>query len=319
MIYKIKENRVYRSYKGGKHIDAFMGKSEARDGRFPEDWTASVVRAFNPGREDVVEGYGETQDGMLVKDIPNLKIRCLVKLLDAAERLVIQVHPTNEFARKYFNSEYGKTECWYFLDSSDDACVYIGFSENVTKEQWRKAFDEQDIEKMLSMLHRIPVKKGDCILVKGGVPHAIGAGCFMVEIQEPSDLMGITERKTPSGVTLDERKLHCGLGIDKMFDMFTYRGTTQSQAINEYKIKPEQIANGVKEIIGNKSTDKFTVTEISAGAEYTPERQAGVFIVLSGEGRINGVSVKKSDRLLFTSRENFSFVGDKDFSVLVCC
>ncbi len=52
---------------------------------------------------------------------------------------------------------------------------------------------------ILSFLHRIPVAPGDFVFVDGGVPHAIGAGCFMVELQEPSDLMVVAERFTPSG------------------------------------------------------------------------------------------------------------------------
>ena len=77
---------------------------------------------------------------------------------------------------------------------------------------------------MLNALHRFELKKGDFIFVEGGVPHAIGAGCFMAELQEPTDLMVIPERITPSGVELSDVKLHCGLGFEKMFDCFIYNG-----------------------------------------------------------------------------------------------
>ena len=60
------------------------------------------------------------------------------------------------------------------------------------------------------MLHRIPVKAGDFVFVDGGVPHAIGGGCFMVELQEPSDLMVVAERFTPSGRRIPDAKLSGG-------------------------------------------------------------------------------------------------------------
>lgn len=318
MIYKVKENRVFRSYIGGKHIDEFLQKESYQDGNFPEDWTASVVRAFNPGREQIVEGYGETEEGLFIKDLLKDEMRCLVKLLDSAERLVIQVHPTKPFAKEFFHCDYGKTESWYFLNCDKDACVYIGFKPNVSKEEWRRVFDEQDIDAMLSMLHRVPVKSGDCIFVEGGVPHAIGAGCFMVEVQEPSDLMGITERKTPSGRVLDEIKLHGGLGFDRMFEMFVYEGATIEETLKRYKIQPKTAKNGVREIIGEERTDKFALTELLNGAAITPKKSSGVMIVVSGEGKINQLPVKKGDRLFFNERENFVVTGNEELKILLC-
>ena len=77
---------------------------------------------------------------------------------------------------------------------------------------------------MLSLLNKVSVKKGDCIFVNGGEPHAIGAGCFMVEAQEPSDLMGVVEKHTVSGRELCDLKMHGGIGYENMLKMFTYQG-----------------------------------------------------------------------------------------------
>ena len=81
----------------------FMGKKVVPM-VFSEDWTASVVRAFNPGRKNIAGGEGITEDGHFVSELTTGEMKCLVKLLDSAERLVIQVHPTVEFAKKYFKS-----------------------------------------------------------------------------------------------------------------------------------------------------------------------------------------------------------------------
>ena len=318
MLYKLKENRVYRTYLGGKHIDKFYGRTECSDGYFPEDWTASVVSAFNPGRESIIEGIGITDDGRSVKDLVNGEMKCLVKLLDSAERLVIQVHPTVDFAEKYFHSKFGKTECWYFLECAPSAHVYLGFKEGITRDNWTTAVNNQNTELMLSMLHKVPVKSGDCIFVAGGVPHAIGEGCFMIEVQEPSDLMGVVEKKTPSGKIIADVKLHGGIGFDNMLNMFNYIGSSFDNILNQYKHIPSEIREGTYEIIGGKTTDKFSIHCIENGGSFTPARKNGVIIITDGTGVINKVNVKKGDRLFFNSNDTLNVTGE-NIKAIICC
>ena len=228
MIYKFKENRVRRAYTGGMKIDKFKGKTDCKNGRTPEEWLASTVTAFNPDMIIENEGLSICENGQFFKDLiaknPDAilgkgngeSLAILVKLLDSAERLVIQCHPTIQFAKEQFGSSFGKTECWYMLDCTDDACVYLGFKEGITKEKWQEYFYNQDIDGMLNSLHKFPVKNGDLWFVAGGVPHAIGGGCMMIELQEPSDLMVIPERVTPAGIKLNDSKLHGGLGFENV-------------------------------------------------------------------------------------------------------
>lgn len=118
MIDKLADNRVYRSYLGGSRIDEFLTGLPGKDGSYPEDWLASTVEAFNPGHEIPGEGLGRTVDGRLIRDLVPNGLPILVKLLDAAQRLVIQVHPTRTFARERWHSPVGKTESWYILKAS---------------------------------------------------------------------------------------------------------------------------------------------------------------------------------------------------------
>lgn len=318
MIYKLKENRVFRTYFGGKRLDRFLGKTTEESGNFPEDWTASFTKAFNPGREEITEGYGSTENGELLRELSSLAPRCLVKLLDAEERLVIQVHPTREFAKEHFHSAYGKTECWYFLDCDADACVYLGFREGITPEQWREVFDRQDIPKMLSLLHRIPVQRGDCIFVDGGVPHAIGKGCFMIEVQEPTDLMGVTERQTPSGRAIPEIKLHGGIGIDEMMEMFCYQGYSKKEIIQRHFMNVGSADQAVRELVNASRTDKFVITELNAEASVTPSFGAGVVIVTEGEGELNGLAVHVGDRLFYCNEECLHLTSNRACKAVVC-
>ena len=318
MIYKIKENRVSRTYIGGKAIDKFYGKAECEDSLFPEDWTASATMAYN-SKNGCIEGLGETKDGILVKDIIGKdKLNILVKLLNSAERLVIQAHPTVEFAKKYLNSEYGKTECWYFLDCDDDACVYVGFKENVHRAEWEKAFYENDSQMMLAMLHKISVKKGDFVFVDGGVPHAIGAGCFMIELQEPSDLMVVNERFTPSGREIPEQRLHMGMGYEKMFDVYDYVGYSYEELIHKYCPQKKEVSDNVYCILGSELTDKFNMYQLKCHSELNTDNKYRIAVVENGNGTINGIKSTKGDRLFIVGEKAVNTDGDVNFSVILC-
>lgn len=240
------ENRVFRTYRGGKQLESFLGKENPKDTFQPEDWISSFVEAKNKnyipgegitriitdqGAEPITQvvapeefGPGRTDSGVLVK------------LLDAAERLSIQVHPTPEFSKKHFGTPYGKTECWHVLqvDPDADGAVYIGFKEGITKERFAELFRQQDIQGMLDVLHRFAVKPGDTILVRAGTPHAIGTGCFLLEIQEPCDYTMRVEKTTLAGEKLTPMQISYGLPEAALLDCFVYEGLSEIEARARY-------------------------------------------------------------------------------------
>jgi len=269
----------------------------------PEDWLASTVTAFNGTEEIEGEGLGRLEDGRLVKDAVG-ELPVLVKLLDADERLVIQAHPTVPYAREHFGSPVGKTECWYFLPgTANDACVYLGFRPGITPERWKAAFEAQD--GLLDLLHRVPVAAGDFVFVDGGVPHAIGGGCFMVELQEPSDLMVVAERFTPSGREIPERKMHCGLGWDEMFNVYSYEGVDYETLCRRYVRRQ---ARGM--IVGRPTTDKFSMHLLEANGSLRLDGASAVVVVVSGEGAANGCAVRRGDRLVASGERAIELSGN---------
>ena len=201
-------NRVWRTYSGGALIDNWKKTSPEVDGSFPEEWIMSTITARGKNRPEN-EGLTliETNDGVFsLKELINSNLELhlgsdlaekygttgvLIKMLDSMERLTIQVHPDKKYAKNILNSEFGKTESWYVLNTrevyGEKPVVYMGFKKHVTKAIWKTHFDNQDIEGMLDCLHKIEVKPGDAFMIYGGVPHAIGAGCFLMEVQEPTD------------------------------------------------------------------------------------------------------------------------------------
>lgn len=315
MIAKLQPNRVRRTYLGGGRIDAFTGFRPADDGALrPEDWMASTVSAFNGAEEIEGEGLGRLTDGRLVKDVVGA-LPILVKLLDSDERLVIQAHPTVPFARARMNSDVGKTECWYFLPgTAPDACVYLGFRPGITRSAWRRAFEAQ--KGLLELLHRVPVRAGDFVFVDGGVPHAIGAGCFMVELQEPSDLMVVAERETPSGRRIPDGKIFCGLDLEGMLDVYGYDGLDYDELCTRYVRRAVVGGSSAERILGPELTDKFEMWRLTSGETLPLDGAGAVAIVTAGEGAVGGCPVRKGDRLLFCGEKSIEVEGSAE--TIVC-
>ena len=339
MIHLLKGNRVYRSYFGGKNLDKFFNVEDPKVSQFPEEWIASLTKAINPGRERIEEGYSLCLDGKKLKDVINESpIECLgeenyskygnkapflLKLLDSAERLFIQCHPTTEFAKRHFNSQFGKTESWYILEAEKDAHVYLGFKEGITKEQMIDCFQKQDIEGMLSMMHKHPVKSGDTIFVDGGVPHAIGAGCFLIELQEPTDLMVIPERKSASGITLTDEKMHGGLGFERMFDVFDYTGYSYTETREKYIRNIKTTPNELVTLIGEEWTDKFKmqIVELDGEINFDPNDKCCVAVILEGncvmENSQQLLRLNKGDELFIAANTPPLFIKGKA-KIILC-
>ena len=199
-------NIIDHFYLGGARLAGLRGVDRPSPRR-PEEWlAASVHRAGEPG-----VGPSRTADGALFADLvaadpqswlgfpsPDTGLAgdtgILVKLLDADQRLPVHVHPTRPFAGAKLHSCYGKTEAWFVIaaDGADPA-VWVGWSEPVEPAELARRVDAQDSEWMLGKLNKITVRPGDGILVPAGTAHAIGAGVFVVEVQEPSDFSILLE------------------------------------------------------------------------------------------------------------------------------
>jgi len=115
----------------------------------------------------------------------NNQIPVLIKFIDAAKDLSVQVHPSDEYARKYENGQNGKTEMWYVLEAKEGAKLVWGFEHKVSKEILEKDITDGTLQ---NDLHYVPVHKGDVFLIESGTVHAIGEGILLAEIQENSDL-----------------------------------------------------------------------------------------------------------------------------------
>jgi mannose-6-phosphate isomerase len=219
-------NTIEHFYAGGSRIAALRGLRLESDHR-PEEWLAATVsRAGEPGVGPARTATGEPFADVVAKDLrgwvgdlgPDTGV--LVKLLDAGQRLPVHVHPDRSFASSHLGCGYGKTESWYVLEADGDAAVHLGWTEDVDPDELAARRDRQDSEWMLERLHRVPVRAGDGILVPAGQPHAIGAGVFLVEAQEPTDFSILLEW---SVTTATREESHLDLGFETAMTAVSHR------------------------------------------------------------------------------------------------
>ena len=136
----------------------------------------------------------------------------LIKFIDARQDLSIQVHPTDEIAHRQGKSR-GKTEMWYALESTPGAQLYNGLKQQITPEQYKQMVANDTITDALA---RYEVSEGDVFFIPAGRIHAIGAGCFVAEIQQTSDVtyrIYDFKRKDKNG---NYRELHTELAAESI-------------------------------------------------------------------------------------------------------
>jgi mannose-6-phosphate isomerase len=281
------QNRVWRTYLGGRVLDELAGKANPADSHFPEDWVGSTTRATNPGREGIQEGVstvtiaGQSHDfaRVLAGDPEYFLGRAhatrfgprpmlLVKLLDSAIRLHFQVHPTADFARRFLDAASGKTEAYHVLATRPEVrepYIYLGFQRPPTRDALRRMIESQDIAAIEACFDRIPVKPGDTYLVPGGVPHALGEGVFLVEIQEPSDLVVRFEFER-GGYVLPESARFMGRGLDFCLDVFDFSRwdaarIARSAACQPHDRRPLAANSWSEQLIGPGQTPCFRVSK----------------------------------------------------------
>ncbi len=304
-------NRVGRVYTGGKLFHDFFG-DEPVDGFLPEEWIASSVKALNKEMSSEKEGVSKIKDceiyfDELLKKYPlemlgsSQKMRILVKILDSAVRLPAQAHPDKVFSRKYFDSEYGKTESWIILDTRPGARIYFGFKDGVDKEMFSAAIDasENDNDAMERLMDYSEPNAGDVFLVPAKTVHAIGAGCLILEVQEPTDFT-IQPEHWCDEYKLNDQEMYIGLSKEDAIGCFDFGKTPDTKLVP----KVCQNTDGVKfeNVIKETDTDCFLINRITLNdGEFSLniKDSYGVYIVTDGIGKLKGDrysrDIKKGD------------------------
>ncbi len=180
--------------------------------------------------DDLIRNYGEKLLGKKVLERFGTTFPLLIKFIDAREALSIQVHPDDTLAKKRHDS-FGKTEMWYLIDCTPGAFLYSGFSKQLDAAGYIKSLDN---DTFTNYLDKHEVKPGDVFFLPAGRVHAIGAGCFIAEIQQTSNItyrIYDYNRKDTQG---NPRELHTELAKDAIdYTVHQYHKLNYVQKKNE--------------------------------------------------------------------------------------
>lgn len=214
----------------------------------------------------------------------------LVKFIDARQDLSIQVHPTDETACRQ-GKPRGKTEMWYCLPSEPGATLYNGLKKSITPEEY-KLMVENDI--ITEAIAHYEAHEGDVFFIPGGRIHSIGAGCFVVEIQQTSDVtyrIYDYKRKDKNG---QFRELHTELASESI----------DYQVHPDYRTAYEPVQNeGVKLVnCPHFTTAVYDLTEPMT-LDYSELDSFVILIAVKGAGRLicegEELSFQMGDTVLF--------------------
>ena len=158
---------------------------------------------------EVLEIWGKSALGKNAEKFSYFPI--LIKLIDAKQKLSVQVHPDDSYALSV-EGEYGKTEMWYVVDCEDGAELVYGFKDNISKEELEKRIKNNTLT---DSCNSVPVHKGDVFFIDAGTLHAIGKGILIAEVQQNSNTTYRVSDYGRLGADGKPRELH----IDKALEV----------------------------------------------------------------------------------------------------
>lgn len=291
---------------GGDRIIPFKGLKEDLK-NVGESWELSGV----PDNESIVANgefagkslreminmFREELVGESVYKRFSTKFPLLIKFIDAREDLSIQVHPNDELAMKRHNS-LGKTEMWYVMDAAPGAKLRSGFAKEVTPKEYKESVANSTITDLLA---EYEIHPGDVFFLPAGRVHSIGAGAFIAEIQETSDItyrIFDFNRKDANGNT---RELHTELAKDAI----------DYEVLDDYRTHYEPVMNEPVELVNCPyfTTSVYDMTE-SITCDYTELDSFVVLICMEGackvtdnEGNVTDFNAGETILLSATTQE----------------
>jgi mannose-6-phosphate isomerase len=205
---------------GGNALRERFSKKSPSGARIGESWeitgmsdeSSMVVNGYLKGNtlEEISEVYMDELLGESVYERYGTEFPLLIKIIDANDRLSIQVHPDDRLAEERHHA-WGKTEMWYILDAKPGAVIYTGFRRKITREEYLERLAAKTLEEIINIT---PVRAGDAFFIPAGMVHAIGAGVMLAEIQQTSDVtyrIFDWDRTDASG---KPREMHTALALD---------------------------------------------------------------------------------------------------------
>ena len=293
MLYLLKFTpRLFHKIWGGEHIKEWYRPASDSFENVGESWLISAVEKYptevangphaGDSLQDLLEVYMSELVGDRVYETFGNTFPLLVKFIDAADDLSIQVHPDDDYAWEHVGT-MGKTEMWYVMDSEPEASLLLGWKHDTDEAHIREAIHEGDLQ---DHLHLFPVKRGDVALIEAKTVHAIKKGTVVAEIQENSDT---TYRLYDYNRVGNDGKLR-PLHLESALEVMDY--TANGACRVEHHPAPK---NGTTtEVVSLAKTPYFTTNRLSVATSVQRDFAAldSFVIYICTEGEL---SVKASD------------------------
>lgn len=302
-------NQFDHFYRGGDRI------GELRDGpggpMRPEEWIGSTVTRFGMSEE----GLSRLPDGGLLLDAITRdplswlgrehyeafgeSTEILVKLLDPDQRLPVHFHPNKAFAREHLSLQHGKTEAWIVLEAPPGSGVGLGFAEQMDSDQVLNLVKSHDSAALIASLNFLEVKSGDAIVVPAGTPHAIDAGIFVLELQEPTDLSVLLEWE---GFAVDgEKDGHLGLGFETVLGALNLSPLSPDE--RSMLITSTDLSGAEAKTLFASKADGYFHADLMPGNGSSIAAGFSVLLVIDGEGILQtensgAIAISRGDALV---------------------
>ena len=280
---------------GGNNLKTEFGK-DTPEPPVAESWEVSahkdglsvVSEGTDKGKTipELIQKYGKDFYGNAFDE--NSEFPLLLKILDAQDKLSVQVHPDDDYAFKNENGTKGKNEAWYILKAEEGAKLIYGFKEDITKADFEKAIEDK---KLGEILNSVDCNEGDVFYIPAGTVHAVGKGLIIAEIQQSSNntyRVYDYDRRDKEG---NLRELH----VEKAIAVSDF-----SSSLGKEKTIPEIKKDGdntIKSFVKNKF---FCFDEVEIEKSFTLKTENTYKIVFVAEGKfeIDGKKGVKGDSFI---------------------
>lgn len=282
MLYPLFFKPLYKeAIWGGRNIGHIF-KRKLPDGNIAESWEIcchdkgkSVITNGILSGNTLEEAIDEDRMGILGKNNYKKDIfPLLVKFLDAHDRLSVQVHPDDKYAKKYEN-ELGKTEMWYVIDADKESRIVYGLKEGMSKDIIVKSLENGSVAECLNY---VKVKRGDVIFIPPGTVHALLKGVVVLEIQQNSDITYRLYDWNRRDMYGRERELH----IEKALDVLNFEPIISSK---KHNLRQHEGFNK-KTLVKSKYFISEKIEVLQQYKDKTYGESFYIFNCISGKGKL---------------------------------
>ena len=306
-LYPLKFKPILKSVIwGGSNLSKFKNIEPIQEG-IGESWEISGVQ----GDISIIENghlagtslqtlLSESREQLVGSEVYHKfgnKFPLLIKFIDAQDDLSIQVHPDDKLAGERHNS-FGKTEMWYVVKAAPGAYLYTGFEKEISPNEYEKSIEDNSFT---DSLKKHMVKEGDVFFLPAGRVHAIGAGCFIAEIQQTSNItyrIYDYNRKDAQG---NSRELHTELAKDAIdFKLYDTYKTEYKKELN----KPVELVTCPYFTTNLLELNEFTKRDYSQKDSFV------IYMCLEGslnlvDNKGNTLLIERGESLLIPAETNY--------------